>query len=130
MKNELKPLHITEKTWPEKVIRILPEGIFEIIPLEKRGIHNCRSCWFGQTNNGIHHCPNNIRCSFDDGTAIIFKKVGENTMNDKKKPEPKDTAGILKRINGTLDSLMKRQDILSERVTNLEQRLNDKKENK
>lgn len=128
MKQELKAWHVTKKTWPEKVIRILPEGLFEIIWMKKRGIHNCKLCYFGQTNNGIHHCPNNIRCSFDDGTAIIFKKVGENTMNDKKKPEPKDTERILKRINGTIESLMKRQDILSERVMNLEQRLNDKKE--
>lgn len=129
MKPELKAWHVTGKTWPEKVIRILPEGIFEIIPMKKRGIHNCKLCYFGQTNNGIHHCPNNIRCSFDDGTAIIFKKVGENTMNDKKKPEPTDTAGILKRITGAIESLMKRQDILSERVTNLEQRLNKEEKN-
>ena len=87
-----------------KVIRILPEGIFEIIWMKKRGIQNCKLCWFGQTNNGIHHCPNNIRCSFDDGTAIISKKVGENTMNDKKKPEPVEMDGIIKRITGAIET--------------------------
>ena len=106
-----------------KVIRILPEGIFEIIRMKKRGIHNCKLCYFGQTNNGIHHCPNNIRCSFDDGTAIIFKKVGENTMNDKKKPEPTDMDGIIKRITGVIESVMKRQDTLSERMTAIEHKL-------
>ena len=49
-------------------------------------------------------------------------------MNDKKKPEPKTMDGIMVRITGAIESLMKRQDILSERVMNLEQRLNDKKE--
>mgnify|MGYP003304166716 CR=1 FL=1 len=107
-----------------KIIKILPEGIFEIIRMKKRGIHNCKLCWFGQTNNGIHHCPNNIRCSFDDGTAIIFKKVGENTMNDKKKPEPTDMDGIIKRITGAIESLIKRQDTISQRITAIEERLN------
>lgn len=106
-----------------KVIRILPEGIFEIIRMKKRGIHNCKLCYFGQTNNGIHHCPNNIKCSFDDGTAIIFKKVGENTMNGKKKPEPTDMDGIIKRITGVIESVMKRQDTLSERMTAIEHKL-------
>jgi hypothetical protein len=108
-----------------KVIRILPEGIFEIIWMKKRGIQNCKLCWFGQTNNGIHHCPNNIRCSFDDGTAIIFKKVGENTMNDKKKPEPVEMDGIIKRITGAIESIMKRQDTLSERITAIEHKLEE-----
>lgn len=108
-----------------KAIRILPEGIFEIIWMKKRGIQNCKLCWFGQTNNGIHHCPNNIRCSFDDGTAIIFKKVGENTMNDKKKPEPVEMDGIIKRITGAIESIMKRQDTLSERITAIEHKLEE-----
>lgn len=108
-----------------KVIRILPEGIFEIIWMKKRGIHNCKLCYFGQTNNGIHHCPNNIRCSFDDGTAIIFIKVGENTMamNEKKKPEPVEMDGIIKRITAVIESINKRQDTLSERMTAIEHKL-------
>lgn len=108
-----------------KVIIILPEGIFETIQMKKRGIHNCKLCYFGQTNNGIHHCPNNIRCSFDDGTAIIFKKVGENTMKDKKKPEPTDMDGIIKRITGVIENVMKRQDTLSERMTAIEHKLDE-----
>lgn len=109
-----------------KIIRILPEGQFEIIPMKKKGIQNCRLCWFGQTNNGIHHCPNNIKCSFDDGTAIIFKKVGENTMalNERKKPEPTDMDGIIKRITSAIESVIKRQDRISERIENIEDRLN------
>ena len=108
-----------------KIIRILPEGIFEIIRMKKRGIHNCKLCWFGQTNNGIHHCPNDIKCSFDDGTAIIFKKVGENTMamNEKKKPEPVEMDGIIKRITAVIESISKRQDTLSERMTAIEHKL-------
>ena len=80
MKPELKAWHVTKKTWPKKIIRSLPEGIFEIIPMAKRGIHNCKYCYFGQTNNGIHHCPEGYKCSFDDGTAIIFKKVGFSNL--------------------------------------------------
>lgn len=109
-----------------KVIRILPEGQFEIIRMKKRGIQNCKYCWFGQQHKEPTHCPNNIRCSFDDGTAIIFKKVGENTMalNEKKKPEPKDTEGILRRITSAIESVIKRQDRISERMENVEDRLN------
>ena len=109
-----------------KITRILPEGIFETIPMKKRGIHNCKLCYFGQTNNGIHHCPDKIRCSFDDGTAIIFKKVGENTMalNEKKKPEPTDMEGIIKRITSAIESVIKRQDTISQRITAVEERLN------
>ena len=123
MKQDLQPYYVAGQRLPQKVIRILPEGIFEIIPMAKRGIENCNHCWFGQTNNGIHHCPNNIRCSFDNGTAIIFKKVGERTMNDKKKPEPTTMDGIMVRITGAIESLMKRQDTISERITNIESRL-------
>lgn len=129
MKSELKAWHVTEKTWPEKVIRILPEGIFEIIPMAKRGIHNCKYCWFGQKHKEPTHCPNDYRCSFDDGTAIIFKKVGEITMNDKKKPEPKDFEGIMIRVTGAIESIIKRQDTISNRINGIEARL-DKLEEK
>lgn len=59
-------------------IRIEPYGMFEIIKMPKRGIQNCKECWFGQTNNGIHHCPNHIPCSFKDGTGIIFLLLDKN----------------------------------------------------
>ena len=109
-----------------RIIHVLPEGIFEAVWMAKRGIHNCKLCYFGQTNNGIHHCPDKIRCSFDDGTAIIFKKVGENTMalNEKKKPAPTDMEGIMKRITSAIDSVIKRQDTISQRITAVEERLN------
>lgn len=110
-----------------KRIVLLPEGNFELIPMAKRGIQNCKLCWFGQTDNGQHHCPEGYRCSFDDGTAIIFRKVGEIKMNDKKKPEPKEMDGIVKRITAVIESIIKRQDILSERITTIEQNMNERK---
>lgn len=108
-----------------KIIRILPEGQFEIIRMKKRGIQNCKYCWFGQQHKEPTHCPNDIKCSFEDGTAIIFKKVGEITMalNEKKKPEPKDAEGILRRITSAIESLTQRQDIISKRINSVEDRL-------
>ena len=45
-------------------------------------------------------------------------------MNDKKKPEPTDMDGIIKRITGAIESLIKRQDTISQRITAIEERLN------
>ena len=46
-------------------------------------------------------------------------------MNDKKKPEPTDMDGIIKRITGVIESVMKRQDTLSERMTAIEHKLDE-----
>ena len=47
-------------------------------------------------------------------------------MNDKKKPEPKEMDGIIKRITGAIESIIKRQDIISERLNAVEAKLNNK----
>lgn len=50
-------------------------------------------------------------------------------MNDKKKPEPKDFERIMIRITGAIESLIKRQDTISDRINGVESRL-DKLEEK
>lgn len=56
-------------------VQIKPYGTFEIIKMPKRGMANCKECWFGQQHKEPSHCPNHIRCSFKDGTGIVFVKV-------------------------------------------------------
>lgn len=59
-------------------IRIEPYGMFEIIKMPKRGLSNCKECWFGQQHQEPTHCPNHIRCSFEDGTGIVFVLLDKN----------------------------------------------------
>ena len=53
----------------------LKEGLFEVIKTETKGLQNCKKCWFGQQYKEPTHCPEEIKCSYPDGTGIIFVKV-------------------------------------------------------